>query len=47
MSGSDFTARNRAILAGEQATAAVLASLRDKLALARTRPLPTGIVTTQ
>lgn len=47
MSGSDFTARNRAILAGEQATAAVLASLRDKLALARTRPFPTGTVATQ
>ncbi len=41
MGGSDFGSRNKAILAGEQATAAVLASLRDKLALARQRPAGT------
>lgn len=41
MGGSDFGSRNRAILAGEQATAAVLASLREKLALARQRPAGT------
>jgi len=38
MAGSDFTSRNRAILAGEVATAAVLTTLRDKLAQARQRP---------
>ena len=38
MGGSDFTARNRAILAGEQATAAVLPALREKLAQARLQP---------
>lgn len=41
MGGSDFGSRNRAILAGEQATAAVLASLREKLAAARQRPTGT------
>lgn len=35
MGGSDFGARNRAILAGEQAAAKVLPALREKLALAR------------
>lgn len=47
MGGSDFTARNRAILAGEQATAAVLANLREKLALARTSPAPGAAITTR
>jgi len=41
MGGSDFASRNRAILAGEQATAAVLATLKDKLAQARNRPAAT------
>ncbi|MWL87698.1 patatin-like phospholipase family protein [Cupriavidus sp. SW-Y-13] len=41
MGGSDFASRNRAILAGEQATAAVLATLKDKLAQARNRPVAT------
>ncbi|KJK23308.1 esterase [Burkholderiaceae bacterium 16] len=41
MGGSDFASRNRAILAGEQAASAVMASLRDKLALARSRPAGT------
>ncbi|MDR3383906.1 patatin-like phospholipase family protein [Cupriavidus basilensis] len=41
MGGSDFNSRNRAILAGEQAAAAVMASLRDKLAQARLRPAGT------
>lgn len=35
MSGSDFAARNRAILAGEQAAAAVMPALRAKLEQAR------------
>ncbi len=47
MGGSDFTSRNRAILAGEQATAAVLPALREKLAAARSRPATTGAVATQ
>jgi len=38
MGGSDFTSRNRAILAGEQATAAALPVLREKLAQARLQP---------
>ena len=41
MSGSDFNSRNRAVLAGEQATAAVMASLRQKLEQARLRPAGT------
>jgi len=41
MGGSDFASRNRAILAGEQATAAVLATLKDKLAQSRNRPVAT------
>jgi NTE family protein len=47
MGGSDFTSRNRAILAGEQATSAVLAALREKLAAARNRPTTGGTVATQ
>ncbi|WP_454764294.1 patatin-like phospholipase family protein [Cupriavidus campinensis] len=47
MGGSDFTSRNRAILAGEQAMAALLVSLRERLAVARTRPLPGGTVAAQ
>jgi NTE family protein len=47
MGGSDFTSRNRAILAGEQATSAVLAALREKLAAARNRPATGGTVATQ
>jgi NTE family protein len=50
MGGSDFTSRNRAILAGEQATAAILATLREKLAAARSRPAnpaAAGTVATQ
>jgi len=47
MGGSDFTSRNRAILAGEQATAAVLQALREKLAAARNRPPTPGTVATQ
>jgi NTE family protein len=38
MGGSDFNSRNRAILAGEKATADMLDALRTKLALARARP---------
>lgn len=45
MGGSDFNSRNKAILAGEQATAAVMASLREKLEQARLRPAaPAGTV---
>ncbi|WP_342052131.1 MULTISPECIES: patatin-like phospholipase family protein [unclassified Cupriavidus] len=49
MAGSDFTSRNRAILAGEVATAAVLPALRDKLAQLRQRPVsaPVGTVVAQ
>ena len=47
MGGSDFASRNRAILAGEQATAAALPALREKLAAARTRPATPGTVATQ
>ncbi|SPA37474.1 putative lipoprotein, putative esterase of the alpha-beta hydrolase superfamily, Patatin-like phospholipase domain [Cupriavidus taiwanensis] len=38
MGGSDFNARNRAVLAGEQATAAVMATLRQRLEQARLAP---------
>ncbi|MCZ7009712.1 hypothetical protein OH413_24065, partial [Salmonella enterica] len=38
MSGSDFGARNRAILAGEKAAVAALPALREKLAQARLQP---------
>ncbi|MCY1238594.1 hypothetical protein D9M72_513390 [compost metagenome] len=41
MSGSDFNSRNRAVLAGEQATAAVMATLRQKLEQARLQPAST------
>ncbi|QEZ47102.1 patatin-like phospholipase family protein [Cupriavidus oxalaticus] len=41
MGGSDFNARNRAVLAGEQATAAVMATLRQKLEQARLQPAST------
>ena len=37
MSGNDFASRNAAILAGEQATTAVLTELRQKLAARRTQ----------
>ncbi|GJG95778.1 patatin-like phospholipase family protein [Cupriavidus pauculus] len=47
MGGSDFASRNRAILAGEQATSAALSTLREKLAAARLRPAPAGTVATQ
>ncbi|XQU70254.1 Esterase alpha-beta hydrolase superfamily protein [Cupriavidus sp. H18C1] len=39
MSGSDFGARNRAILAGEKAAVAALPALREKLAQARLQPV--------
>lgn len=45
MGGSDFASRNRAILAGEQATSAVLATLREKLGAARARPGPAAVAT--
>ena len=35
MMGNDFPGRNTAILAGEQATAAVMAELKQKLAAKR------------
>lgn len=41
MGGSDFNARNRAVLAGEQATAAMMATLRQRLEQARVRPAGT------
>ncbi|KAF7962524.1 esterase [Cupriavidus sp. UYMU48A] len=45
MGGSDFNSRNRAVLAGEQATAAIMATLRQRLEQARLRP--TGTVAAQ
>ncbi|MCA3187859.1 MULTISPECIES: patatin-like phospholipase family protein [unclassified Cupriavidus] len=47
MGGSDFASRNRAILAGEQATSAVIGALREKLAAARLRPAAAGTVAGQ
>ncbi|MDQ0139310.1 patatin-like phospholipase family protein [Cupriavidus necator] len=38
MGSSDFNARNRAVLAGEQATAAIMATLRQRLEQARLAP---------
>lgn len=47
MGGSDFASRNRAILAGEQATSAVIGALREKLAAVRLRPAAAGTVAGQ
>ena len=47
MGGSDCASRNRAILAGEQATSAVIGTLREKLAAARLRPAAAGAIAGQ